>query len=235
MADEMGILRTDIEIESPLREGDRRLLREVLVDTGAELSWAPAAVLESLGIRRRKPIRFQQADGTVLERWVGFAIVHAGGTFTNDEVVFGEPGDLTLLGARSLEGLNLKVDLVGKRLVSAGPMLAALTAFTTASHNRPLAKDVRADGGYAERRRTFSRSIVGPTCPRESRTGRTFPQSRSRHTLGLRRSVGLWSWPSWCRCRGSCWPKLARASPRSARAMSRPPRRFPARASRTVS
>jgi len=147
MADEMGILRTDIEIESPLREGDRRLLREVLVDTGAELSWAPAAVLESLGIRRRKPIRFQQADGTVLERWVGFAIVHAGGTFTNDEVVFGEPGDLTLLGARSLEGLNLKVDLVGKRLVSAGPMLAALTAFTTASHNRPFGQ------GCASRRR----------------------------------------------------------------------------------
>ena len=55
MADEMGILRTDVEIESPLREGDRRLLRDVLVDTGAELSWAPAPVLESLGIRRRKP------------------------------------------------------------------------------------------------------------------------------------------------------------------------------------
>ena len=77
MADEMGILRTDVEIESPLREGDRRLLRDVLVDTGAELSWAPAPVLESLGIARRKPIRFQQADGTIIERWVGFAIVHA--------------------------------------------------------------------------------------------------------------------------------------------------------------
>jgi len=35
------------------------------------------------------------------------------------------PGDLVLLGARSLDGLNLKVDLIGKRLVSAGPMLAA--------------------------------------------------------------------------------------------------------------
>ena len=125
MADDMGILRTDVEIESLLREGERRLLRDVLVDTGAELSWAPAVVLESLGIPRRKTIRFQQADRTVLERWVGFAIVHAGGTFTTDEVVFGEPSDLVLLGARSLEGLNLKVDLVGKRLVSAGPMLAA--------------------------------------------------------------------------------------------------------------
>ena len=126
MSDEMGILRTDVELESPLREGDRRHLRDVLVDTGAELSWAPAAVLDSLGITRRKRVRFQQADGTTLERWVGFAIVHAGGTFTNDEVVFGEPGDVVLLGARSLEGLNLRVDLVGKRLVSAGPILAAV-------------------------------------------------------------------------------------------------------------
>jgi hypothetical protein len=41
--------------------------------------------------------------------------------------VFGEPGDLVSSAQRSLEGLNLKVDLVGKRLVSAGPMLAALT------------------------------------------------------------------------------------------------------------
>ena len=126
MSEDMGLLRTDVEIESPLREGDRRLLRAVLVDTGAELSWAPATVLESLGITRRKPVRFQQADGTILERAVGFAIVHAGGTFTTDEVVFGEPGDLVLLGARSLEGLNLRVDLVEKRLVSAGPMLAAV-------------------------------------------------------------------------------------------------------------
>ena len=139
MSDDTGLLRTDVEIESPLREGERRLLREVLVDTGAELSWAPTAVLESLGIRRRKTVRFQQADGTILERWVGFAIVHAGGTSTIDEVVFGEPGDLVLLGARSLEGLNLKVDLVGKRLVSAGPMLAAAEA-RGAAHGTALTR-----------------------------------------------------------------------------------------------
>jgi predicted aspartyl protease len=136
MTDDMGLLRTDVEIESPLREGDRRTLRDVLVDTGAELSWAPSAVLESLGITRRKTVRFQQADGTILERSVGFAIVYAGGAFTTDEVVFGEPGDLVLLGARSLEGMNLKVDLVGKRLVSAGPMLAAAEIFTECKSRR---------------------------------------------------------------------------------------------------
>lgn len=128
MSDEMGLLRTDVEIESHTRPGDRRLLRQVLVDTGAELSWAPAVVLESLGITRVKQVRFNQADGSILVRWVGFAILHAAGTLTSDEVVFGEPKDLVLLGARTIEGMNLKVDLVQKRLVSAGPMSAAIAA-----------------------------------------------------------------------------------------------------------
>jgi len=58
----------------------------------------------------------------------GFAILHPAGTLTIDEVVFGEPEDLVLLGARTLEGMNLKVDLVGKRLVSAGPIMTAVAA-----------------------------------------------------------------------------------------------------------
>lgn len=45
---------------------------------------------------------------------------------TVDEVVFGEPGDLVLLGSRTLEGLNLRVDPVSKRLVDAGPAPAAV-------------------------------------------------------------------------------------------------------------
>jgi len=39
--------------------------------------------------------------------------------------VFAEPGDMTLLGAHSLEGLNLKIDPVRKELVSAGPVITA--------------------------------------------------------------------------------------------------------------
>jgi predicted aspartyl protease len=125
MPDEMGTFRTTIEIENPARRGERRSLESVLVDTGAELSWVPAPILESLGVERDKRLRFRQASGTVLERWTGFAIVHAGGTRTADDVVFGEPSDMVLLGARSLEGLNLRVDPVLKQLVDAGPAPAA--------------------------------------------------------------------------------------------------------------
>ena len=128
MSDDMGTFRTDIEIENPARPGERRAVSSALVDTGAELSWVPATVLESLGIQRLKAVRFRQADGTILERYVGAAFVYAGGTVTTDDVVFGAPGDLVLLGARSLEGLNSRVDPRTKELVDSGPAPAASAA-----------------------------------------------------------------------------------------------------------
>ena len=71
MTDEMGTFRVDVEIENLARPGEKRLLRAVLVDTGAELSWVPAEVLESLGVARANQWHFRQADGTILERWTG--------------------------------------------------------------------------------------------------------------------------------------------------------------------
>ena len=126
MSEDMGTFRIQIEIENPANPGTRTEVRDVLVDTGAELSWVPGVVLQSLGIERQKVSRFRQADGTVLERVTGFAIIRAAGTKTVDEVVFGEPGDLLLLGARTLEGLNLRIDPVTKRFVDAGPAPAAI-------------------------------------------------------------------------------------------------------------
>jgi predicted aspartyl protease len=99
----------------------------VLVDTGAELSWFPGELLESLGVERYTKWRFQQADGTVLERWTGSVWVHVANKRAADEVVFGEPGDLVLLGARSLEGLNFRVEPLSRRLVDAGPAPAAVS------------------------------------------------------------------------------------------------------------
>ena len=128
MVENMGTFRVDVEVENPARPGARRMLRSVLVDTGAELSWVPAEVLESLGIERYTLWRFRQADGTVLERWTGATLVYVAGKRASDDVVFGEPGDLVLLGARTLEGLNLRVEPVSRTLVDAGPAPAALAA-----------------------------------------------------------------------------------------------------------
>ena len=126
MPDDMGTFRIDIAIENPARPGDQRVVTGALVDTGAELSWVPAPVLESLGIERFRVWRFRQATGEVIERWVGSTRVYAAGAATTDDVVFGAPGDLVLLGARTLEGLNLRVEPREKRLVDAGPAPAAV-------------------------------------------------------------------------------------------------------------
>jgi predicted aspartyl protease len=132
MRDDMGTFRVDVELENPARPGERRTLKAVLVDTGAELSWVPAETLESLGIERNNKWLFRQADGTILERWTGGVSIYVAGKRAADEVVFGQPGDLVLLGSRTLEGLNLRVEPVTKRLVDAGPAPAAAAAYALA-------------------------------------------------------------------------------------------------------
>ena len=124
----MGLFRVDIAVENPAHPGSRRPVGAVIVDTGAELSWIPAAVLEALGVERYEQRRFRQANGTVLERWTGHVLIYAAGKRTADDVVFGEPGDLVLLGARTLEGLNVRVEPVTRQLVDAGPAPAAATS-----------------------------------------------------------------------------------------------------------
>ena len=59
---------------------------------------------------------------------MGFAIVHAGGTTAVDHVVFGVDTDMVLIGARCLEGLNLRVDPQRKELVDAGPIITAIAS-----------------------------------------------------------------------------------------------------------
>ena len=126
MPNDMGTFRVDIEVENPARPGQKRTLPSVLVDTGAELSWVPTELLESLGVERNNQWRFRQANGTVLERWTGTVSVYVAGKRAGDEVVFGEPGDLTQLGSRTLEGLNFRAEPVTKQLVDAGPSPAAV-------------------------------------------------------------------------------------------------------------
>ena len=126
MMDDMGIFRTAVGVENPARRGTVVTLDHVMVDTGSEYTWIPAATLEHLGIVAEREARFETADGRAITRRIGYAIVHAAATAAPDIVVFAREGDMTLLGCRALEGLNLRVDVVTRQLVSAGPVPAAV-------------------------------------------------------------------------------------------------------------
>jgi predicted aspartyl protease len=125
MIDDMGIFRTTVGI-APWSDPQRRVdIEQVMVDTGSEYSWVAEQLLAHIGVVPVRIDRFETADGRILERHVGFAMLHAGGRSAPSIAVFAQPGDMVLLGAHGLEGLNLRVDLGRKELVPAGPVPAA--------------------------------------------------------------------------------------------------------------
>ena len=122
----MGTFHIGCKIENHVHRAKGIRIAKALVDTGSEYTWVPSSKLEAIGVKReKKDIRFAMANGNVVTRSVGFAIVRVGKEFTIDEVVFAEPGDMILLGARTLEGLNLMVNSAQKKLVASGPLPAA--------------------------------------------------------------------------------------------------------------
>ena len=112
-----GLFRTTIGIENLSQRGRVQELADTLVASQSAFTWIPRGVLDSLGIKPERRGSLIGADGRKVDRDIGHAIVHACGVATADCVVFAESEDVILLGARSLDGLNLKVDAVGKRLV----------------------------------------------------------------------------------------------------------------------
>ena len=122
----MGTFSVGCRVENSVDRARRVTIPRVLVDIGSEYTWVPATTLEKIGVaREKKDVEFVMANGQRITRSVGFAIIRVENSFTIDEVVFAEKGDLLLLGARSLEGLNLAVDSRRKKLVAAGPLPAA--------------------------------------------------------------------------------------------------------------
>src|SRR6266581_1057575 len=122
----MGTFGVGCKVENHIDRAKGATVSRALVDTGSEYTWVPQNLLQKIGVRiEKKDLAFTMANGQQITRNVGFAIIRVNKHFTIDEVVFAEPGDLLLLGARTLEGLNLTVDSRRKRLVAAGPFPAA--------------------------------------------------------------------------------------------------------------
>ncbi len=124
----MSLFRVNVVARNPRDESRATAPIEALVDTGSELTWLPADHLTQAGISPRRKRSFVTATSEVVARDVGYAILAAESYETTDEVVFAEPGDMTLLGVRTLEGFGVTVDNVGHRLVSQATLVAPVSA-----------------------------------------------------------------------------------------------------------
>jgi predicted aspartyl protease len=122
----MGTFRVGCRIANIANAKKAATVDNLLVDTGSDYTWLPAKSLEKIGVKRKKRnVAITMANGKTITRDVGFVIISADKFFTVDEVVFAEPDDLSLLGARALAGFNARVDPKQKKLMAAGPFLAA--------------------------------------------------------------------------------------------------------------
>ncbi len=120
----MSMFKVNVVACNPQREESLTPAVEVLVDTGAELTWLPAELLARAGIKPRRKRTFQTATKQLIEREVGYAILRAEGFETTDEIVFAQPTDMNLLGVRTLEGFGVMVDNIAHRFVSTATLVA---------------------------------------------------------------------------------------------------------------
>jgi hypothetical protein len=103
----MGVFRVDAEIINTRQPARKVTVPQLLVDSDSEFTWVPEAMLKKARIQVvKKDVPFVMANGQTITRSMGYAIVRAEGFETIDEVVFGQPGDLSLLGSRTLEGFG---------------------------------------------------------------------------------------------------------------------------------
>jgi predicted aspartyl protease len=122
----MGTFYVGCKVENHKDQKRAAVVGKLLVDTGSEFTWLPGDILQRIGVEPvKKDLLIQMANGQLLTRSVGYAILRVDKYETIDEVVFGQKGDLSLLGSRAMEGMNVHVDARRKRLVAAGPVVAA--------------------------------------------------------------------------------------------------------------
>ncbi len=119
----MGLTHLKIEVANPANIESWQTI-ECLIDSGAIYSVIPTETLEALGIKPVDEQEFRLANGESIQRKKGIAAFRYGERIGGADVIFGEPGDMNLVGAFTLEALGLSLDPL-KRELRPLPLLLA--------------------------------------------------------------------------------------------------------------
>ncbi|MCL2701821.1 MAG: aspartyl protease [Phycisphaerae bacterium] len=111
----MGLTKVTVRVKAD-PDAEQFFDAEFLVDSGALYTVAPEASLAAIGIKPREERTFTLANGEKIVRRVGFACFEAVGQSGPAKVIFGRPGDSNLLGATTLEALEVALDPVRREL-----------------------------------------------------------------------------------------------------------------------
>jgi len=112
----MGQFTVRVTVANPA-DPTRQAEVELLVDTGATLTWVSGDLLQKIGAPSLPRRSFLLADGRRVERETAAAVVKLNAAVASVTVVVAQPGDAQLLGATALESLGFAVDPEGQRLL----------------------------------------------------------------------------------------------------------------------
>jgi predicted aspartyl protease len=111
----MGVFKVNAWVWNPSAP-EKKVLLELLVDTGATYTVLPKSLLKSLGVKPFRVARLRLADNRILEKSLGeIGIEVEGYRASATPVVFGEE-EVYLLGSVTMEQLGLTPDPIAKRL-----------------------------------------------------------------------------------------------------------------------
>lgn len=111
----MGVFNCKISVSNLDGSNPREI--DATVDTGATYTVLPAHLLSELGITPMRKGTFVIGDGRRISMDMGHAWITINGTKAPITIIFGSDDAAPLLGAVTLEELQLAVDPVAGRLV----------------------------------------------------------------------------------------------------------------------
>lgn len=105
----MGITNVKLTVKNPLKP-EKGITQQFLVDTGAHYTVIPQLMVKKLGLKPSHIQEFSLADGKIIKRSIGGALIKFDRKELPVPVVLGEKEDTALLGVTTLEAFGLMID-----------------------------------------------------------------------------------------------------------------------------
>lgn len=119
----MGTTTVTLQLKNP-NDPTKTAVGEFLVDSGAHYTVIPQKMVKLLHLKPAFNQKFSLADGRIMTRAIGSAVVTLDGRELPAPVVLGQQEDNALLGVTTLEAFGLMLDPFARRIYPSKLMLA---------------------------------------------------------------------------------------------------------------
>lgn len=118
----MGVTTVKLTVKNPFKPSEK-VTEDFLVDTGAHYTVLPEHIVKKLDLKKSHIQEFSLADGKIIKRPIGGALIELEGRELPVAVVLGQKGDNALLGVTTLETFGLMIDPFKRRIYHSKLML----------------------------------------------------------------------------------------------------------------